>query len=758
MNFADFIGQTLDDKYKIERELGKGGMGTVYLAMHIGTERPVAVKIIAPQFMQHTEFIERFRREARAAGRLRHPNVVNVTDFGFAETKNGKVAYLAMEYLDGCTLGEILAEEQKLPLAWTLDIIEQVCSAVHEAHRQGIIHRDLKPDNIWLEPNQRGGYTVKVLDFGIAKLEENFSHSAENISIDISVAPQRISAGRATIADLAGSETLLDNRHSTQFAESATISQTPKQNTILSEAGTLVQSNESVSEDKTAIFSNIKKISDEPTEAGTKLISEQIVTNKPGEKVSTDDNFLLNQTETKELTRVGAVLGTPLYMSPEQCRGERLTAQSDIYSLGVIAYQMLSGKTPFSGDYLKVMEAHKETAPPPLEVKKIPKKVKKVVSSALAKNIADRPQTAQSFASEIRAESEGIGTLLRRALEIYSKHLPKFLGLSVLLYLPLAVVTLIKLVLDMFYLGEQISDSAAAVMSGLMTLATTFVGIFCGYFVFGTTTWIVAQTLAVPLRPIHVRPALKATRKKWKSLVGTGLLTTVLSFIGYALCFIPGLIVSVLWALVAPIVMMEDLRGRAAMKRSSTLVKRSLRTTMAAILIMFFVPFFVATLTGGIVAMAVESFSGDRIKTETIDREVTKAQNEGKPMIAIEIENGERQIVIGNKRLNAGEQSGANNFSKRLREVIREDATTILMLPFQILIASLWSIIAALLYLKTRQAGGESMQDLLAQFEEAEQPRTNWQRRVHERLEQSGRSTVSKSNSSKKTDGDVKLN
>jgi hypothetical protein len=381
-----------------------------------------------------------------------------------------------------------------------------------------------------------------------------------------------------------------------------------------------------------------------------------------------------------------------------------------------------------------------------------------VVNSALAKNIADRPQTAQAFAAEIRAESEGIGTLLRRALEIYSKHLPKFLGLSVLLYLPLAVVTLIKLVLDMFYLGEQISDSAAAVMSGLMTLATTFVGIFCGYFVFGTTTWIVAQTLAVPLRPVRVRPALKATRKKWKSLVGTGLLTTVLSFIGYALCFIPGLIVSVLWALVAPVVMMEDLRGRAAMKRSSTLVKRSLRTTMAAVLIMFFVPFFVAALTGGIVAMAVESFSGDRIKTETINREVTKAQNEGKPMIAIEIENGERQIVIGNKRLNAGEQSGTNNFGKRLREVIREDATTILMLPFQILLASLWSIIAALLYLKTRQAGGESMQDLLAQFEEAEQPRTNWQRRVHERLEQSGRGTGSKSNLFKKTDSAVTEN
>ena len=755
MNTADFNGQTLDDKYKIERELGKGGMGTVYLATHVGTERPVAVKIIAPQFMQHTEFIERFRREARAAGRLRHPNVVNVTDFGFAETKDGNVAYLAMEYLDGCTLGEILAEEQKLPLAWSLDIIEQVCSAVHEAHRQGIIHRDLKPDNIWLEPNQRGGYTVKVLDFGIAKLEENFSHSAENISIDISIAPQRISAGRATIAGIADNETLTDNRHSTQVAESATISQTPKQNTILSEAGTLVQSDGLISEDKTAILLNDKTISDEPTEPGTKLISEQIVTNKPGEKVSTNDNFLLNQPTTNELTRFGAVLGTPLYMSPEQCRGEKLTAQSDIYSLGVIAYQMLSGKTPFSGDYLKVMEAHKETAPPSLEVKKIPKKVKKVISSALAKNIVDRPQTAQAFAAEIRARSEGVGTLFRRALEIYSKHLPKFLGLSVLFYLPVIIFTFIEVVFSAFYVSGQVSDSAATVMSVLFFFASLSLGFLCASFISGTTTWIVAQTLAVPLRPVRLRPALEATRKKWKTLVGTGLLTAVLSFVGYAFCFIPGLILSVLWALVSPIVMMENLRGRAAMKRSTALVKRSLRTTTSATLIMIFVPIFFGLTVGAIVEMSVELLSNNRIKTETINREVTKAQNEGRPLITIENENGERQIVIGNQRFNADDQSSANTFNQRLREVVRENAIDILTLPFQIFIVSLWSIIVALLYLKTRQAGGESMQDLLAQFEEAEQPRTNWQRRVHERLEQSGRATGSKSNSLRKTDGAV---
>src|SRR5678815_614931 len=167
-----YIGQVLDEKYQLERLLGRGGMGAVYLATHLGTERYVALKLITPQFMRNQEFVARFKREARAAGRLRHPNVVDVTDFGFGDVGTETVAYLVMEYLDGCTLGDVLTEERRLPLEWVVDILEQVCSAVHEAHQQGIIHRDLKPDNIWLEPNRLGGYRVKVLDFGIAKLAE----------------------------------------------------------------------------------------------------------------------------------------------------------------------------------------------------------------------------------------------------------------------------------------------------------------------------------------------------------------------------------------------------------------------------------------------------------------------------------------------------------------------------------------------------------------------------------------------------------
>src|ERR1700746_584519 len=132
---AEYVGEVLDEKYRLEHLLGKGGMGAVYLAINLGTERYVALKLISPQFMRNREFVERFKREARAAGRLRHPNVVDVTDFGFARVPDGQVAYLVMEYLDGCTLGDILSEEKSISVEWTVDILEQVCSAVQEAHQ-----------------------------------------------------------------------------------------------------------------------------------------------------------------------------------------------------------------------------------------------------------------------------------------------------------------------------------------------------------------------------------------------------------------------------------------------------------------------------------------------------------------------------------------------------------------------------------------------------------------------------------------------
>jgi serine/threonine-protein kinase len=114
MGLTNLIGEVLDEKYRIEKELGRGGMGSVYSATHLGTDRPVAVKVIAAQFMRNDEFVERFKREAKAAGRLHHPNVLNVTDFGFARVGQDRVAYLVMEFLDGCPLAEVLEEESQL--------------------------------------------------------------------------------------------------------------------------------------------------------------------------------------------------------------------------------------------------------------------------------------------------------------------------------------------------------------------------------------------------------------------------------------------------------------------------------------------------------------------------------------------------------------------------------------------------------------------------------------------------------------------
>ena len=747
MNFSSLIGQILDEKYRIERELGKGGMGSVYLAMHVGTERPVAVKVISPQFMSRPEFIERFRREARAAGRLRHPNVVNVTDFGFALTTQGQVAYLVMEYLDGCTLGEILEEEKNLPLDWTLDILEQVCSAVHEAHRQGIIHRDLKPDNIWLEPNQRGGYTVKVLDFGIAKLEEAIEQAAVAEAGNIGGEVQWVPA-RPTRIDDARNLTAVGGAAGATFSEnSATSIESPAESSpAISEAQTVVQAPGAGTEARTAIITPVApRHADEPAALGTRLISSESEgqTVRPAGRATTSPSAP-GSSATESLTRVGAVLGTPLYMSPEQCRGERLDARSDIYSLGVIAYQMLSGSTPFSGDFASVMEAHKNIPAPPLNARRVRKRVQRVIDQALSKDPEKRPPSAESFASEIRAQAEGIGGLLRRALVLYSAHLPMFLGLAVLLYIPFAITTLLNIGVNVLFLTEDSDSGAATAANIILSLISAFTGIFCGYLIVGTTTWLVNQVLAVPLRPLKLKPALEATRNNWKKLVGTGILATFLTFVGYAVCLLPGMVLSVLLALVAPVVMMESLKGFAAMKRSKQLVMRSLRTTAAAVFIMFAVPFITAGVTSFFVAVTVKAFTpvseNARASQATADgRESAAPPGEAAPPARDEI-----NLRFGSDNTISFKDDN-KGMSKRIKEVVRESLAAILMLPFQILLSSLSSIIVALLYFKTRQAGGESMKDLLEKFEDNEQPRKKWQERVRQRLMQSGGRVTSRS-------------
>ena len=651
MATSNLIGEVLDGKYRIEEQLGKGGMGAVYFATHLGTERPVALKVIAPQLMKHDEFVERFRREARAAGRLRHPNVVDVTDFGFAHVGPEQVAYLVMEYLDGYALNEILADESRLPLNWVIDIVEQTCSAVDEAHQQGIIHRDLKPENIWLEPNRRGSYTIKVLDFGIAHLDEpevlatydepaapSVSSSQSVNALPGSEVPTLITANPEPSA--ADNQLEAATRITPAHLTGAPIAETARGMVQLddSEAGTRMMPAESVDE------------------GGTRLMEKRATGNDPA----------VHTSSSSSLTRVGSILGTPLYMSPEQCRGESLDARSDIYSLGVIVYRLLSGQTPFSGDQATVMKMHRETPPPPLEVKRVPGKVAALVMSALSKNPDERPSSAAGFAGALRAHSTGTGTLLRNALTLYSEHLPTFMRLALLVYAPVVFLTLVKVTFMYLVSRHLISkpwDVIATSTTNLLGILVTFLS---ASVVGGITTWLVSQRLAVPLRPLLLRPAFSALKKRLWPYLWTGLLASVLAVVGLVMCVVPGVYALANLCLLGPVLMMEDLRGRAAMKRSRALYKRSRRTVIAIVLLHIFAPLLINTAAALLIVAVV-------------------------------------------KALNPSGTLHANSAVTIAQQLVS--------LPITIFLSSLASVVTALLYWKTRQAGGETMKQELLKFE-----------------------------------------
>lgn len=631
----DYVGQVLDDKYRLEHLLGQGGMGAVYLATHLGTERYVALKLIAPQFMRNSEFVERFKREARAAGRLRHPNVVDVTDFGFAKVKEGQVAYLVMEYLDGCTLGDVLAEEKRLPLEWVADIMEQVCSAVNEAHQQGIIHRDLKPDNIWLEPNRLGGYRVKVLDFGIAKLgpttEAAVDEGAAVTIID------NISAMRAS-ADL--------------------------------EVKTLMQS-----ANVTRQLTHQESLADED---GTLLFGET-----PGGETSAGGGNALTATTVPgaALTRVGAIMGTPLYMSPEQCGGGQVDMRSDIYSLGVIAYQMLAGEPPFSGNTSAVMRAHRHDAPRDLREHeaKIPKRVAGVVMSALAKDPAERPATAFAVASSLRGQSEGIGALYRRAFSLYSEYFPKFLKLSLIAHIPVFVTTILMSAMVITEHFTRTSGKATKIAVGVVMAIVGLTHILAymvsSAVISGVTALIVTQLAAAPLRPVKLRVAFGVLKKRWRPFVRTVIRVTLRIFVGMLLLVIPGIVMQIRYSLYAPVVLMEGLAGKAAMKRARELASRSWRTIIIVSILQIVIPMTVSFFVGRIRV-------GINVPRATLSFQLYQ------------------QLV------------GLAN----------------------IFVVPLISIVPALLYLKMRQLGGESLSTALTQIEEGDDHRSNWQQRMRTRL------------------------
>lgn len=169
------VGQTLKDTYRIEQPLADGGMSQVYLATQLSLSRHVVLKVLSPGF-NDPDFIDLFLREARVCSQINHPNIVSVIDFG--QTEEG-IVFLAMELLDGETLGDIVTAKGPLSTAKTLWLMEQVCNGIYAAHQQGVIHRDLKPNNIMVSRVSGNDTIVKVLDFGISKplSEEDLKHT-----------------------------------------------------------------------------------------------------------------------------------------------------------------------------------------------------------------------------------------------------------------------------------------------------------------------------------------------------------------------------------------------------------------------------------------------------------------------------------------------------------------------------------------------------------------------------------------------------
>ncbi|MBX6363199.1 MAG: protein kinase [Gemmatimonadetes bacterium] len=279
---VELVGQVIGGRYRIERKLGEGGMGQVYLAEHVKLGRACAIKIMRPALMRDQDAIGRFAREAATAGRISHPNVAAVYDFG--ETEDGLI-YLAMEHVEGTPLSAVLASRGRLPPAEAVEIAAQVAAGLNAAHELSIIHRDLKPDNVLLSYGRDGRPVVKVVDFGIAKAIQ-----------------------------------------------------------------------------------------------------------EPGQN----------------LTQTGMVVGTLEYMSPEQLIGEALDGRSDVYSLGCVLYEMLTGERTFGGSTGAAL-TRRLTEPPPhprARVPEVPEALDAVVVRALARVAADRFATATELRDALLASIE----------------------------------------------------------------------------------------------------------------------------------------------------------------------------------------------------------------------------------------------------------------------------------------------------------------------------------------------------------------
>jgi serine/threonine protein kinase len=282
------IGSDIASRYRLKRRLGAGGMSTVYEARDSVLERPVAVKLLAEHLAGDDAFVARFRREALAAARLVHSNIVQVYDSGYDESSHRH--FIVMEYVEGRSVAEMLREHRQFDIPEAVGIAEQACHGLAYAHRHGVIHRDVKPGNLLV----RDDGVVKLADFGIAKAAE-------------------------------------DSR----------------------------------------------------------------------------------------ITQVGSVLGTAAYLSPERARGQEASPSADVYSLGVVLYQLLAGRLPYESNSLTELAlSQQEGAPEPVATLNpdVPPELSRAVSVCLSASPEQRYATADDFCRAIQQGIRGRDTDMTVAL------------------------------------------------------------------------------------------------------------------------------------------------------------------------------------------------------------------------------------------------------------------------------------------------------------------------------------------------------